>query len=270
MSFFPKIAMVFAAGLGTRMRHLTADKPKPMVEVCGKPLIDYRLDKLQEYGIERVFINTHYKADVIENYLNAQQKNLRNFEIIISHEDERLETGGGILKSIDLLGSEPIFVINSDVIWLDNNGQAPALNRLAENYDSNTTDFLLLLQDVKKSIGYYGDGDFDFANNIENDGAQILTRNNNSISNVKHQFVYTGIQIFNPKIVKEYAEKTGKKFFSLSEIYKAAITENSTVEKSSDLKKLYGIKHLGEWLHVDSPESLSDAENFLKNYIQKK
>jgi MurNAc alpha-1-phosphate uridylyltransferase len=264
MSFSPKIAMVFAAGLGTRMRHLTADKPKPMVEVCGKALIDYRLDKLKEFGIERVVVNTHYKADVLHQHLKPRT----DIEIIISHETERLETGGGILKSIDLLGSEPIFVINSDVIWLDNSKDfAPALNRLAENFDINNMDFLLLMHNVNKAVGYYGDGDF---NMKASNNAEILTRTEkinkqaDDKLNVKHQFVYTGIQILNQKIVKEYAEKTGEKFFSLSKIFNLAMSENS-----DNLKKLYGIEHKGDWLHVDSPESLADAENFLNKNTKK-
>lgn len=231
--------MVFAAGLGTRMRHLTDDKPKPMVKVADLPLIDWRLDALKRYGIERVVVNTHYKAEVIEEHL----RNRTDLEIIISHENERLETGGGILKSHEYLGDEPIFIINSDVIWLDDD-VTPALNLLSENFDKSRMELLLMVHDVKRAIGYHGKGDFSKVS--DNDGELLELKRGND-------FVFTGLQILNPQIVYDYAKKSGKEFFSLSEIF----AENLN-------NKLYGVEYKGQWLHVDSPESLEEAESFLK------
>ena len=139
----PKTAMVLAAGFGERMRPLTDKMPKPLVEVAGKPLIEHVLDKLAEAGVETAVVNVHYLADMIEKQLAARKKP----RIVIS--DERkllLNTGGGVVKALPLLGAAPFYLVNSDSIWID--GVRGNLARLAENFDPARMDALLLLAPV--------------------------------------------------------------------------------------------------------------------------
>jgi len=144
----PKTAMVLAAGFGERMRPLTATMPKPLVKVAGRALIDYVLDRLGEAGVVTAVVNVHYLADQIERHV-AGRKNPR---VVIS--DERgtiLDTGGGIVKALPLLGKEPFYLVNSDSIWLD--GVRGNLDRLAATYDDAQMDALLLLAPAATSIG---------------------------------------------------------------------------------------------------------------------
>src|SRR6185437_14132433 len=158
MAAQPKTAMVLAAGLGTRMKPLTDKRPKPLVEVAGRALIDHALDRLAEAGIERAVINVHHFAEQLERHLAARKKP----QITIS--DERgllLGTGGGILKALPILGDAPFYLINSDTLWID--GVKPNLARLAEGFDAKTMDALLLLAPTTGSIGYAGRGVFGMA-----------------------------------------------------------------------------------------------------------
>ncbi len=151
----PKSAFVLAAGLGTRMRPYNGHLPKPLVSVSGKSLIDYGLDRLAEAGIEQAVVNVHHLADALEQHLAKRQRP----RIIISDERaELLGTGGGIAKALPKLGDAPFFLINSDTFWLD--GVKPNFARLAEAYDAETMDALLLLAPTTGSIGYEGRGDY--------------------------------------------------------------------------------------------------------------
>ena len=148
-------AMILAAGLGLRMRPLTDHKPKPLIEVAGKPLIDYGMDRLREAEVQRAVVNGHYLADQIL----AWSKQQTSPEIIFSDERaEILDTGGGIAKALPLLGEQPFFVLNSDSFWVD--GKVPSLSRLRNAWDGATMDCLLLLCHVDRTIGYDGRGDF--------------------------------------------------------------------------------------------------------------
>ena len=229
-------AMVFAAGLGTRMRPLTNDIPKPMVEVCGKPLIDYRLDKLAAAGVKKVIVNTHYKADIIEAYL----KQRHDMEIIFSYEETLLETGGGIVKALPHFNNQPFYLINGDVIWLDET--VPALLRLAEAWTDNMNE-LLLLQPTNQAIGYKGEGDFDLAQDSLLKRADATPRD----------YVFTGIQIFHPHHIEGYKEEP----FSRSILWKEATNTDGIIQH------VHGLVHTGGWLHIDSPEALIEAEAFL-------
>jgi len=151
----PRTAMVLAAGRGERMRPLTERLPKPLVPVDGKPLLDHVLDRLAAAGVERAVVNVHYLADLIETHLAGRTAP----RVTIS--DERatlLDTGGGVVKALPMLGPAPFFHINSDTIWID--GVKPNLERLAEAFDPATMDALLLLAPSADSIGYSGRGDF--------------------------------------------------------------------------------------------------------------
>jgi MurNAc alpha-1-phosphate uridylyltransferase len=116
-------AMVLAAGLGVRMRPLTDDRPKPMVALAGRPLLDWALGRVIAAGVRRTVVNTHYFAEIIHRHLDGRDG------IVLSHEPERLETGGGVRRALPHLGDRPFFVVNSDAVWTD--GPVPALARLA-------------------------------------------------------------------------------------------------------------------------------------------
>jgi N-acetyl-alpha-D-muramate 1-phosphate uridylyltransferase len=143
-----KRAMVLAAGFGTRLKPLTDNLPKPLVPVAGKPMIQYALDKLLAYGIEEVVINVSYLKEPLMAYLAG----CKQVKITISEEPEPLETGGGLAKALPLLGNEPFFTINSDILWSDSN--ETALNRLTKHWDETAMDVLLLAQSKATAIGH--------------------------------------------------------------------------------------------------------------------
>src|SRR5687767_10370108 len=148
-------AMVLAAGLGTRMRPLTDALPKPLVAVAGKALIDHVLDRLASAGVTNAVVNVHHMADAIEKHLKERTRPT----ILISDErGELLDTGGGVVKALKLLGDRPFFHINSDTIWIE--GVTPNLGRLAAMFDPAGMDAVLLLAATATSIGYDGRGDF--------------------------------------------------------------------------------------------------------------
>ncbi|MGH7977232.1 MAG: sugar phosphate nucleotidyltransferase, partial [Limisphaerales bacterium] len=143
-----KKAMVLAAGYGTRLLPLTEQMPKPLVPVAGKPMIEYALDKLVACGIEEVVVNVSHHKEQLMDYLSA----FKSLSFKISEEAEPLETGGGLKKALPFFCNEPLFIINSDIIWLDENESA--LERLAQNWDDAKMDFLLLAQSKAKAVGH--------------------------------------------------------------------------------------------------------------------
>jgi len=150
----PRLAMVLAAGFGTRLKPITETTPKPMVVVAGRPMIDTVLDRLAAIGVQDVVVNTHHLAEVIESHLRKRTSP----HIQISREGEILETGGGVTKALPLLGADPFYVINGKIVWL--NGKTDALIRLAEAWDDGRMDALLLLHPTATAVGYGGPGDF--------------------------------------------------------------------------------------------------------------
>ncbi|MGH7126040.1 MAG: nucleotidyltransferase family protein, partial [Stellaceae bacterium] len=145
--------MVLSAGLGTRLRPITDERPKALVIVQGRSLLDRALDHLESVGVQRAVVNTHHKAKMIERHLAGRASPA----ITISHEPVLLDTGGGITKAMPLLG-EPFFAVNSDAVWL--NGRVPALTRLAQVFDPERHDCALLMQETVPAVGYEGRGDF--------------------------------------------------------------------------------------------------------------
>src|SRR5881398_2903788 len=134
----PRTAMVMAAGLGKLMRPLTATKPKPLIEVGGKALLDHVLEKLRVAGVKRVVVNVHYLGDAVEAHLASRAHGL---DVVIS--DERgllMETGGGLVKAAPLIDSDPFIAINSDNLWVD--GPADTLKLLAAHWDDARMDAL--------------------------------------------------------------------------------------------------------------------------------
>jgi len=152
----PKTAFVLAAGLGTRMRPLTDDRPKALVEVADKALIDHMLAKLAAVGVKKFVVNAHYCADRLEGHLKSLP-----YEIVISDErDQLLETGGGLKKARQYLGDEPIFVANTDSLWLEDDPQGAGLEGLIKLYHDRPMVAALLLSPMNRSTGFDGAGDF--------------------------------------------------------------------------------------------------------------
>ncbi|MEO5641323.1 MAG: nucleotidyltransferase family protein, partial [Sphingomicrobium sp.] len=177
----PRTAMIMAAGLGKRMRPLTATRPKPLVEVAGKPLLDHVLDRLAAAGVKRVVVNVHYLPDALEAHLGRRT----DFDIAISDErDLLLETGGGLVKASPLIDCDPFLAVNSDNYWVD--GPADALKLLASVWDGDKMDALLLLVPHARASNHHGLGDF----HMSPDG-QLRRRGKARIA----PFVFTGIQI---------------------------------------------------------------------------
>ena len=231
----PQIAMVLAAGLGTRMRPLTNDRPKALVEVGGRALIDHVLDRLADAGVEKAVVNVHWFADRLEAHLAARG---RGPEIVISDERaELLETGGGLKKAATLLGDAPVFVANIDSVWID---RADALAELSRLWDPERMDAALLLARREGSIGFEGDGDVFLA------GDGRLTFRGEAAS---APFAYMGVHICRPDYVAEGPEGP----FSLSGFWR----------KSAVAGRLYGCVLDGDWMHVGDPQARDEAETRL-------
>ena len=228
----PTHAMALAAGLGTRMRPITLTIPKPLVSVAGRTMLDRALDHLRAQGIQHIVVNTHWLPHCIEQHL------AHNPDVILSPEDEILETGGGVAKALPLLGSNAFFVVNCDIIWTDA-GQS-ALSRLAEAWDDRNMDALLLLHPVETAVGYDGPGDF-FAE------PEQSPRRRDSAANAP--YLFTGVQILHPRLFDH--APTGK--FSLNVLYDRALANN----------RLKAVIHSGNWYHVGTPEALPQVEALL-------
>ena len=228
----PKTAMVLAAGLGTRMRPLTDDRPKALVEVGGRALIDHVLDRLADAGVEQAVVNVHWFADRLEAHLAARGRGPR---IIISDERaELLETGGGLKKAHPLLGDDPVFVANIDSVWIDRDD---ALTDLIRLWNPDTMDAALLLARREGSIGFEGDGDFFLAE----DGR--LTFRGDAPS---APFAYMGVHITRPG----YADHGPEGPSSLSPLWRKSAAEG----------RLYGRVLDGDWMHVGDPQARDQAE----------
>jgi len=229
---FPQKAMVLAAGKGERMRPLTATMPKPMVKVAGRPLLDHVLDKIAQAGVQTAVVNVHYLADQIENHLAGRTSP----RIVISDErDQLLETGGGVVKALPLLGNEPFVLVNSDSIWLD--GTQSNLKRLIETFDPDRMDALLLLAAVTGSIGYAGRGDF----TMTTDG-RLQPRAERQVA----PFVYAGAAVFSPRLFDGAPQGA----FSLNRLF----------AKASEADRLFGLRLDGLWMHVGTPDAIALAE----------
>jgi MurNAc alpha-1-phosphate uridylyltransferase len=231
--------MVMAAGLGTRMRPLTNDRPKPLVEVMGKALIDHAIDKLVAAGVRLIVVNAHYKSDQLKAHLAKRE----DVEIRISDEnDEILGTGGGILKALSNFESEPFFVLNSDSVWVE--GMGRALDRMKERWNPREMDALLLMASMVTALGFEGGGDF----NMDSEGH--LTR---VADRRVSPFAYPGVQIVHPRIF----DGAPKGPFSMNVLWNAAIEK----------QRLYGIRLDGVWMHVGTPEAVKEADDFLADLV---
>jgi N-acetyl-alpha-D-muramate 1-phosphate uridylyltransferase len=232
----PDTAMVMAAGLGTRMRPLTNDRPKPLVSVGGKPLIDYSFDKLRLAGVRKAVVNIHYLPDMMVDYLEA---GIDDLEIAISDErDLLLETGGGLVKALPMISADPFYAINSDAIWTD--GDVDALTRLAESWDSERMDALLLLVPRENAHHHRGTGDF-----FLGDEGQLIRRGEHGSA----PFVYTGVQLVSKRLLRDAPDGP----FSTNVLWDRAIAEGEA----------FGLIHDGEWFDIGSPAAIPPTEEAL-------
>ena len=228
----PKTAMVLAAGLGTRMRPLTDDRPKALVEVGGRALIDHVLDRLADAGVARAVVNVHWFADRLEAHLAVRG---HGPEITISDERaELLETGGGLKKALPMLGTDPVFVANIDSVWTD---RGDALADLASLWNPERMDAALLLARREGAIGFEGGGDF-----FLGDEGRLAFRGEAA----EAPFAYMGVHICRPGYVKDGPDGP----FSLSRLWRRSAAEG----------RLFGCVLDGDWMHVGDPGARDEAE----------
>jgi MurNAc alpha-1-phosphate uridylyltransferase len=230
MKSVPQSAMVLAAGLGLRLRPITEQMPKPLVPVCGKPMVDHVLDRLASARVRRAVLNLHYKGEMIERHLGAR----RDIEIKYSLEETLLDTGGGVAHALPLLG-DAFYVLNSDVIWLD--GKISALARLARAFDPARHDAVLLLQRTTKAVGYEGPGDF-----MLDPVGHIRRRPEREVA----PYIFAGIEILHRRLFDDAPQGA----FSLNLLWDKAIAAG----------RIQGLVHDGEWFHVGTEAGIALTE----------
>ncbi len=231
----PTRAMIMAAGLGTRMRPLTNDRPKPLVAVGGKTLIDHAIDRLVAAGVTTVVVNLHYKAEMVKKHLASR----KDVEILYSDEgDGLLGTGGGVAKALSYFRGEPFYIHNSDTVWVE--GYGAALERMNARWDSETMDALLLMAPMVTSMGYEGIGDF-----MMDSSGRLSRVPQGRVS----PFAFPGVQIVHPRLF-DNAPSGG---FSTNILWDRAIEK----------ERLFGIRLDGVWIHVGTPQAVAEAEEFL-------
>lgn len=235
----PEAAMILAAGLGTRMRPLTDDRPKPLIEVGGKALVDWAIDWVLAAGVKRVVVNSHYHADKLEAHLAKRDWKGLGVSLDVVREEERLETGGGVRNALDKLGDAPFFVINSDSVFI--NGPTHGLRALAARWDPAAMDALLLLHPTPYAIGYDGRGDF----TMDQLGG-LVRRDESGVA----PYLFSGAQIMSPGALAEMPDGA----FSLNLVYDRALAAG----------RLYGLHHDGIYVHVGTPEVLRPADQILR------
>jgi MurNAc alpha-1-phosphate uridylyltransferase len=231
--------MILAAGLGTRMRPLTNDRPKPLVEVHGKTLIDHAIDRLVAAGVTMIAVNVHYRADMIEAHLAKRN----DVDIHILDETRALlGTGGGVFNALPLFSGEPFFVHNADSLWVE--GFGSALDRMAARWDPDTMDCLLLMASLVTAIGYEGPGDF-----LMDAEGRLSRVPENRLS----PFAYPGVHIAHPRLYD--GAKPG--VFSINPWWNRAIERG----------RLYGTRLDGTWIHAGTPEAVLEAEALLADLL---
>jgi MurNAc alpha-1-phosphate uridylyltransferase len=234
----PRTAMVMAAGLGKRMRPLTATKPKPLIEVGGKPLLDHVLEKLRAAGVKKEVVNVHYLADAVEAHLASRAHGL---EVVISDERSLLmETGGGMVRAEALIDSDPFITANSDNLWID--GPADTLKLLASQWDDERMDALLLLVPLARARNHNGMGDF----HMDRTG-RLRRRERSHVA----PFVFTGVQMVSKRLLRDAPDGP----FSTNVLWNRAIEEG----------RCFGAVHQGLWFDVGTPKAIPMTEAALEN-----
>jgi MurNAc alpha-1-phosphate uridylyltransferase len=227
--------MIMAAGLGTRMRPLTNDMPKPLVKVSNRALMDYVIEKLMKAGVTTFVVNAHYKADQLKAHL-AKRKDA---EFIVSDEtDNLLDSGGGIAKALPHFKGEPFFHANADTVWVE--GTLPALERLKTRWNPDEMDALMLLAATVNTVCYEGKGDF----MMDADG-----RLGRVPEGRIGPFVWMSVEIVHPRLFDN--APAGK--FSVNPLWDRAIAK----------KRLFGQRLDGVWMHIDRPDAIPESERYL-------
>ncbi|HVQ10213.1 MAG TPA: nucleotidyltransferase family protein [Allosphingosinicella sp.] len=233
----PATAMVMAAGLGKRMRPLTATRPKPLIEVAGRSLIDHVLDRLKAAGVAKAVVNVHYLAGSLEAHLSNR---VQGIEIAISDEREMLlETGGGVTHALPLIDADPFLVINADNFWID--GPVDTLRLLASSWDEARMDALLLLVPHARANCHNGRGDFHM-----DAGGALRRRKPHGVA----PFVYTGIQILSKRLFE-------------GEIPDGPFSTNLLWDRAIAAGRCFGAVHQGLWFDIGRPENIARTEAIL-------
>jgi MurNAc alpha-1-phosphate uridylyltransferase len=228
-------AMLMAAGLGKRMRPLTATRPKPLVRVAGQALIDHALDRIEDAGIRRTVVNVHYLADAVEAHLQARARQTGADYPVSDERAKLLETGGGLVKALPLLGDAPFLCANSDNLWI--NGPGDSIRLLASRWNDDEMDALLLVIPHARATGHRGLGDF----HMDVQG-RLSRRKAGRVA----PFVYTGVQIISPRLIKDPPADV----FSTNIFWDRAIAQG----------RAYGLAHSGLWFDVGTPEAIPLVE----------
>ena len=235
MTLHLETAMLMGAGLGKRMRPLTATRPKPLIKIAGQPLIDHALDKVEAAGIRRTVVNVHYLADSIEAHLKARAVKT-GAEYLVSDERDLLrDTGGGLVKALPLIGDKPFLCINTDIVWLE--GPTSAVSALCERWDPAIMDALLLLVPFARATGYPGRGDF----HMDAHG-RLSRRKPGRVA----PFVWCCVQILSPKLLVDPPSDV----FSTNVFWDRAIAAGGA----------YGMTHSGLWFDVGTPDAIPLVE----------
>jgi N-acetyl-alpha-D-muramate 1-phosphate uridylyltransferase len=233
----PEVAMVMAAGLGKRMRPLTATRPKPLVEVAGKTLLDHTFDRLRAAGVRKAVVNVHYLPDALEAHLRNRVKGI---ETVVSDErDLLLETGGGIVKALPLIDADPFLVVNSDNLWVD--GPIDSLRHLAASWDDDRMDALLLLVPLARANCHGGHGDF----HMSATGA-LRRKKPGAVA----PFVYTGIQMCSKRLFE-------------GEMPQGPFSTNILWDRAIEAGRCFGAVHQGLWFDVGAPPNIRKTEEIL-------
>jgi MurNAc alpha-1-phosphate uridylyltransferase len=232
-------AFVLAAGLGQRMRPLTDSRPKALVALAGRPLIDHALDRLAEAGVATAVVNVHHRADMLGDHL----KHRTMPAVVIS--DERaalLDTGGGAVRALGRLGPGPFFTVNSDAVWIE--GVAPTLDRLAGAFDPARMDVLLLVAATVHAVGFNGAGDF-----LMDEEGRLARRGERPAV----PFVYAGVSVVAPTIFEGAPE--------------GAFSMNLLWDRAIEAGRAFGLRHDGIWMHVGTPDALAAAEAVISGRV---
>ncbi len=237
MAFKPTRGMVLAAGLGTRMRPLTNDRPKSLVTVAGRTLLDHAIDRFVAAGVKMIVVNVHYKGEMIIEHLKGR----KDVEIRIQDErDKLLDTGGALKRALPLFGNEPFLTYNSDSIWVE--GFAVNLNRMAAAWDDAEMDCLMLMAPTFNSIGFDGRGDFTMDAN-----GRLTRRQPQRVA----PFAWPGVQVIHPRLVAKGPDGV----FSTNKLWDIAAADG----------RLFGIRLDGKWMHIGTPEARDEADAFMAN-----
>lgn len=227
--------MLMSAGLGKRMRPLTATRPKPLIKVGGQALIDHALDRIEDAGIRRTVVNVHYLADSIEAHLRSRALRTGADYVVSDERALLLETGGGLVKALPLLGDKPFLCANADNLWI--NGPVDSIQALARRWDDDAMDALLLMIPHARATGHGGPGDFHMGPR-----GRLTRRRPGRIA----PFVFTGVQLLSPRLI---VDPPGDVF-----------STNIFWDRAIAVGRAFGFVHPGLWFDVGTPQAIPLVE----------